>query len=143
QTGPYQVAYAICQRVGGQPLSPEIGDAWFEARGQSGGRAVNARPNGLADIVAVWATWTRIKAVEAAMRAALTPLVTHLSVQLAHATGSGAALEVQWQAEGDVVRYQEITEASLAACLTAGGTIVHHYGVGDLRRAAFAHARGP
>jgi alkyldihydroxyacetonephosphate synthase len=149
QTGPYQVAHAVCQHVGGKEQSPEIGDAWFEARYQTGWFAPNARPGGLADIFAVSANWSVIKSVEAALRRAVAPLVTRLAVQIVHATPNGAALEVAWEAQAEpatveaaIVLYERIADAGFTACLNAGGSVAHHYGVGPARWAYFAHERG-
>jgi alkyldihydroxyacetonephosphate synthase len=149
QTGQYQVAHAVCQHVGGMEQSPDLGDAWFDARYQTGWFAPNARPGGLADVFAVSATWSVLKEVEGAMRRAVAPFVTRLAAQLAHATPNGAALEVAWQAQAEpatpeaaVALYERVAGAAFTACLDAGGSVAHHYGVGPVRWSYVVRGRG-
>jgi alkyldihydroxyacetonephosphate synthase len=150
QTGPYQLAHAVCQTVGGTAQPPEIGDAWFDARTTTDWLTANARPGGLADRFAVSSPWSAVKTVEAAMRQAIVPLVTHLNVQIAHCTPHGAAIEVGWQAQAEpatpteaLALYERIVNAGLTACLDAGGTVAHHFGIGRTRQRYFARERGP
>jgi alkyldihydroxyacetonephosphate synthase len=149
QTGQYQIGHAVCQRAGGTAQSPTIGDAWFDTRYQTDWYAPNARPGGLADIFAVSATWSGLKAVEAAMRDAVTPLVERLAIQIAHATANGAALEIAWQADGDmsdrasaIELYGRIVDAGFRACNIKGGNAIHHYGIGSLRKGNLVIERG-
>ena len=151
QTGSYQVAYAICQRIGGKDRSPELGETWFEeARTQSGWMSANARPGGIADMLAVFAPWSVIKGVEAAVRKAISPLVRELEVHLGHPSIEGAALDIRFSAdanpatpEGAIALYQRIADAGLTAALAAGGSVTHHFGIGQTRRAYFERERGP
>ena len=150
QTGPYQLAYAVCERVGGTPLPSEIGDEWFERREETGAWAANGRPGGIADVFAFGANWASLKRVTAAVRVALEPLVTHLSLEIAHATTDGAALEWSWEAQAEpptpdesLALYRRIADAAYAVCHAEGGIIAHHFGVGAIRREAFARERGP
>lgn len=137
QTGPYQMAHAVCQKVGGTERDPEIGEAWFEERFQTAWLAPNARPGGLADTLAVSAPWSKIGGVSAALRAAAAPLVTQLHAQIGQAYPTGAALEVTFQAQAEPATpeaaselYERITGGAREACLAAGGAFPHHYGVG-------------
>jgi alkyldihydroxyacetonephosphate synthase len=136
--------------VGGTPQPPEIGDAWFDARTTTDWLAPNARPDGLADRFAVSAPWSALKPVETAIRASLLPLVTLLRIEAAHVTPNGAALEVTWRAHAAPATptealslYERITDAALSACLDAGGSVAHHFGIGQTRRRHFQRERGP
>jgi len=152
QTGAYQMAYAVCQQVGGAALDPEVGDAWFEERGSGAGLfAANARSGGLADVFSVWAPWGRAKAVHAAMRRAASPLVTALAAEVAHPSPQGAAIDLWWEAQAEPPTLAEATslhgrvvEAVLSAALDAGAeSAAHHWGVGPARRAFVERERGP
>jgi hypothetical protein len=49
QTGQYQMAHAVCQKVGGAEIDPGVGEAWFERdRLHTGWMAPNGRAGGLA-----------------------------------------------------------------------------------------------
>ena len=150
QTGPYQLAYAVCQRVGGTALSADIGEAWFERREETTAWAANGRPGGLADVFAIGATWSTIKRVEKAVRAALSPFVTRLALEIAHPTPNGAILEWVWEAQADpptpeeyIALYGRIANASSHAARAADGVIAPSFGVGATRAEAFAAERGP
>jgi alkyldihydroxyacetonephosphate synthase len=150
QTGPYQIAYAICQKVGGTAHPPEVGEKWFdEERSRTDWLAPNARPGGLADAFAVSAPWSVVKAVYSAVLAAISPLVTHLDSQISHAYPTGAALTFGFQAQAEpatpeaaAALYERIALAAFTAVQEAGGSIAHHYGVGSTRAAFFRHERG-
>ncbi|MBC8101418.1 MAG: FAD-binding oxidoreductase [Cytophagales bacterium] len=151
QTGPYQVAYAICQKIGGTPQASEIGENWFEEeRSRTDWLAPNARAGGLADAFALSATWSTLKAVHDATQRAMAPLVTHLDAQITHAYPTGAALTIVFEAqaepptpEASVRLYERIVAAGLEAALESGGSIAHHYGVGRTRSGYFRRERGP
>jgi FAD/FMN-containing dehydrogenase len=77
-------------------------------------------------------------------------MVTHLALEIAHATPDGAALEWTWEAQAEpptpeesLALYERIADAAFAACHAEGGIIAHHFGIGAARRKAFAHERGP
>jgi len=130
---------------------PDIGETWFEeTRQQTGWLASNARPGGLADAFALAAPWSALKAVETAVRQAISPLVTALESHIAHPETFGAALDIVFQAQAEpgtpeaaVALYERIAEAGLTAAIDAGGSVAHHYGVGRTRRSYFARERGP
>lgn len=148
QTGPYQVAYGVCQAVGGTVQSADLGDAWWSDNLQkgTGWLAPNGRPDGLADGFAFSAPWDKIKTVRRDVEAALAPLVTGVNLHIAYAYPTGGALDMVWQADagnGDPqTLLARITNAGLTAGQNAGATIAHHYGVGKARRDAFARERG-
>ena len=151
QTGQYQMAHAVCQKIGGKEQPPEIGDAWFDARYRADWMAANGRPGGLADVFSVWCPWSALKDVHAAMRRAAAPMATGLGAQAAHADPTGAALDlfVTAQAEPNEPEaasalYRRLDDAVVAAALEAGAeTVAHHYGVGRTRRAGWKRERGP
>lgn len=149
QTGQYQLAYAICQQLGGTPLPAEFGEEWFERREEAGEWAANRRKGGLTDVFAFGANWATLKRTEAAVRSVIAPLVTRLSLEICHVTPQGAALEWHWEAqaepptsEASLQLYERIAAAAYTACHAEGGIIAHHYGVGATRQAAFARERG-
>ena len=150
QTGPYQLAYAICQQIGGAILVADIGETWFERREETSAWAANGRPGGLADVFAIGVSWSTLKATEQAMRLALSPFVTRLALEIAHPTANGAALEWTIEAQAEpptpeesVALYQRLTDAAFDACSASSGIVAHHYGVGANRQKAFARERGP
>jgi FAD/FMN-containing dehydrogenases len=151
QTGHYQMAHAVCQKVGGRELGPEIGDAWYDARYQTGWMAANGRPGGLADAFSVWCPWPALKEAHTAMRRAAAPLATGAEAQVTHPGPDGAALDlfVTAQAEPNEPEaardlYLRLTDAVLGAAVDAGATsVAHHYGVGETRRAWWERERGP
>jgi alkyldihydroxyacetonephosphate synthase len=152
QAGNYQLAYAVCQQIGGMsipesPTSP--GDEWFERREETSAWSANGRPGGIADVFAFGATWSQLKHIEAAVRAAMSPLTTSLALEIAHPTTEGAALEWRWEAQAEpptttdsIDLYNRIAESAYSACLHEGGIIAHHFGIGEARRNAFAMERG-
>ncbi len=149
QTGPYQVAHAVCQKVGGSEQSPDIGEAWWEERFETGWMAPNGRPGGIADVFAVSAPWSRLGGVYAAMGTALAPLVTQRHAHIGHAYASGAALNIIFEAQAEpgtpeaaLELYGRITHAAVDACQDAGGLIAHHYGIGSAYRDAMAREWG-
>ena len=151
QTGPYQVAYGVCQAVGGKPQAQaaDLGDNWWSDNLKTGTSwlAANGRPTGLADGFAFSAPWSNLKSVRRAVEAALTPLVGPLDTHIAYAYPAGAALDVKWQtdapSETDAPELlARITNAGLTAAQNAGASVAHHYGVGSARRDAFARERG-
>lgn len=150
QTGMYQLAYAVCQTVGGTAQASFTGDNWHRRWQETDYLAANARPGGLADVFALAAPWTQLKALEVAARNAVAPLVTSLSIEIAHPTPHGAALELTVEAQAEpaaaeaaLTLHRRITEALSSACQSQGGTMAHHYGIGRARRAQFAAERGP
>lgn len=150
QTGPYQLAYAICERAGGEARSPLVGDVWFDNRESPGVWAANGRPGGVGDVLAVSAPWSRFKTAADGLLRAVSPLVTSVSCQLCHAQMHGAALEIAWEAEANpstpeaaAQLYARVLERAHAACEASGAWPVHHYGIGQAHRDAFLQAIGP
>lgn len=149
QTGPYQLAHAVCQKTGGTEQPPDVGETFWDERFQTGWLAPNARAGGLADVFALSATWKQARAVHDAVRAALSPLVTQLHVHSGHADANGAALDFVFQARAEPATpdaatdlYERIRNAAADACRAAGGAFVHHYGVGVARPGALEDQNG-
>jgi alkyldihydroxyacetonephosphate synthase len=150
QTGPYQLAHAVCQKSGGTEQPPDVGETFWDERFQTGWLAPNARAGGLADVFALSATWKQALPVHDAVRAALSPFVTSLQIHAGHADAHGAALDFVFQARAEPATpdaatdlYEHIRNAAAAACRAAGGAFVHHYGVGVARPDAVADQNGP
>jgi alkyldihydroxyacetonephosphate synthase len=151
QTGQYQLAYAVCQQIGGAAHPSEVGEAWFEARRASSGVwSANARPGGVADVLALSAPWSSLKALYGAVGDALRPFAVRLTGEVAHAGPHGAALEFSGEAQAEPstpeaarALHSRLLEAGLTACRAHGGAVAHHYGVGASERRRFlAEERG-
>lgn len=149
QTGQYQMAHAVCQKLGGVARDPEIGERWFAQRLETTWLSSNARPGGLADIVAVSATWSQARRLYDDLRAAIAPLVTQLRVQASHAYPQGVALECRFEAQAEpatpeaaIDLHRRIIGSAMDACMGAGGFIAHHYGIGLARREFLGPALG-
>ena len=150
QTGNFQLAFAICQQVGGVAQDTEIGERWLEEyRTSSLGMAANARPGGLSDVFALSATYGNLKTAATAVRRAIAPYVISQSAQIVAGYENGAAIEIAFEAQGDggadaaVLLYNRIVDAGLDAALASGAAVAHHYGVGRTRRKHFLAERGP
>ncbi len=150
QTGPYQIAHAVCQKSGGTEQPPDLGETFWDERFQTGWLAPNARAGGLADVFALSAAWKQARAVHDGVRAALSPLVTQIHVHAGHADAHGTALDFVFQARAEPATaqaaadlYARICDAAAAACRASGGAFVHHYGVGVARPHALEDQNGP
>lgn len=146
QTGPYQLAYAVCQQVGGEPLPSGFGEEWFEQRRHGTGfLAANARPGGVTDMLAVSAPWSAIKTVDNAIRAALAPLVDRHNIDIAHSSPHGAALVVTFEASVPLssqaaTLHDQAVSTVLSAVHENGGAVAFHLGTGRSRRRRFRAA---
>jgi alkyldihydroxyacetonephosphate synthase len=151
QTGHYQIAYAICEQVGGVRQDAEWGDRYTEDRRAKPGTdwAANGRPGSVADVFSVSAPYSLLKHVHATMRAALSPLATQLTTRIGWANAEGAALDIAFQAQttddpaSGIALYTRILDTGFDACREAGGAIAHHGGIGTTRRDYFTRERGP
>lgn len=150
QTGQYQMAHGVCQKIGGTERPGEIGENWFDNdRLRTDWTAANGRAGGVADVLAVSASWSVIAGVSQAMRAAVSPLATLLHGQIGHADAHGAAFDLFFEAQAEpatpreaAALHQRIVRAGLQACQAAGGNVAHHYGVGIAKREFLAGALG-
>jgi len=149
QTGPYQLAHAVCQKTGGTEQPPDLGETFWDERHQTGWLAPNARGGGLADVFATSAPWKQARAVHEAIHTVLSPMVTQLHVHAGHADPHGTALDFVFQAQAEPATpdaatdlYQRIRDAAARACRASGGAFVHHYGVGVARPGAVEDQNG-
>lgn len=150
QTGAYQMAHAVCAKAGGKEQSPDIGEEWFAARGETSWYGPNGRRGGVADALAVSARWSDIERVHAKVGETVGPMVTRLEMQVSHAGPSGAALEIVFDAqaqepatpESALMLYERIVATALGAVRSMGGRISHHFGVGPHRIGYYAEERG-
>ncbi|GAB4459031.1 MAG: FAD-binding oxidoreductase [Armatimonadaceae bacterium] len=149
QTGMYQLAHAVCQTVGGAGVSSFVGDSWYGRWQETDFLSANAHPEGIAAVLAVGAEWAQIKAVERAVRDALTPHISRIAAELCHPTPHGAAWEFTIEAkaqsgdpEAAAAKYADLVAQTAEAVQRAGGRIAHHYGVGRTWQAALTAERG-
>ena len=60
QTGHFQLAYAVCQQLGGTPSDPDDGERWLEGRQRNNLWSANAHPDTFADFVRLRAPWSTL-----------------------------------------------------------------------------------
>ena len=109
QTGHFQLAYAVCQQLGGTPGDPDNGERWLESRQKSDFWSANAHTDTYADFVRLRAPWSTLGETCQALRSALDGRVTQFSLEVAHPTPHGAAIELAFTLHGDERRYQELS----------------------------------
>ena len=134
---------AVLKAAGGVPVGQGVGRSWEKGRFAAPYLRDDMLDAGLlVETLETAATWRRLPAVHAAVRAALTeslraaggsPLVlTHVS----HLYRTGASLYVtvidrQWEGQlAAVGQWQAAKRAATDALLDAGGTLTHHHAVG-------------
>ena len=128
----------ICRTHGGHARGPEAAEAWY-ARRLGTERLVGAleMDTGIADAIEVSAPWDRLVPVWQAMRNALLPLCDTVHCHFSHFYRTGGSIYVIFTAAPRVANhgavlahYRRCVEAALDACVTAGGSISHHHGIG-------------
>lgn len=113
QTGHFQLAYAVCQQLGGVPGDPDEGEAWLERRQHSELWSANAHPDTFADLVRVPVRWSGLVEAYHQLVGALEGRVPHLSVEVAHPTSHGATIELAFTVNGTEQRYRELRASIL------------------------------
>jgi len=108
QTGHFQLAYAVCQQLGGVPGDPDTGEAWLESQQRSDLWSANAHPETFADLVRVPVRWSALEETCHELTGALEGRVAHLSVEVAHPTPHGATIELAFTLHGTEQRYSEL-----------------------------------
>ena len=147
QTGHYQIAYAVCQQVGGTEAGID-GDNWFETeRYRTDTFAANGRPGGIADVISVYASWSALPATYTTLQTAITPLCTSVAAQIGWADAHGAALDIRVEAdavtpEAAITRHAQILRAAQDVATETGARVAHHYGIGPTRQAWADAERG-
>ena len=115
QTGHFQLAYAVCQQLGGIPGDPDAGEHWLESRQKSEIWSANAHPETFADFVRLKAPWSTLTETCQHLRSALEGRVFQFSLEIAHPTPHGAAIELAFTVHGDEHRYRELRALLLTA----------------------------
>ena len=142
--GRADVTHVLCRhghrllRADGEDLGAEPGEHWYRHRhGVSYKLAPLFTKGAFADTMEVACTWARLPALDAAVRAALTPdcfVMAHYS----HAYREGCSIYFTFVGKGEMDRYDRVWARALAAASAAGGTVAHHHGVGPHKMHAAA-----
>ena len=110
QTGHFQLAYAVCQQLGGVPADPDEGETWLESRQKSDLWSANAHPGTFSDFVRIRVPWSTLSETYQRLQSALEGRVTKLSLEVAHPTPQEASIELAFTAQGDEQRYRELRQ---------------------------------
>ena len=108
QTGHFQLAYAVCQQLGGTPSDPDDGEHWLESRQKSDLWSANAHPETFADLVRLRAPWSTLAETCQSLRSTLEGRVASFSLEIAHPDAHSAAIELAFTLNGDERRYREL-----------------------------------
>ena len=115
---------------GGEDLGAEPGEHWYEHRHDVSYKMAPLFTRGaFADTMEVASTWSRLPALDAAVRAALGEdcfVMAHYS----HVYREGCSIYFTFVGRGELSRYDRVWARALAAAAEAGGTVCHHHGVG-------------
>lgn len=123
---------------GGEFLGEEPGEHWYAHRHEVSYKlAPIFERGGFADTMEVAATWSRLPALYAGVRAALgrhALVMAHFS----HVYAEGCSIYFSFAGVGALDTYDATWKDALAAAAATGGTVAHHHGVGQLKMAAAA-----
>ncbi|MFD8612436.1 FAD-binding oxidoreductase [Streptomyces sp. NPDC059631] len=146
-------AAAVLRECGGTPLGEEPGRRWAHGRYSAPYlRDALLDVGAFAETLETAAFWSRIPALYAAVRDALTGTLTEAGTpplvmcHISHVYENGASLYftvVSAQGEDPVAHWAPAKRAANEAILAAGGTISHHHGVGTDHRDAYVREAGP
>lgn len=141
---------AICTRYGGRPRGPEGAERWYQRRLGTGLLVgVLREDGGVADAIEVSAPWDRLADLWTAMREALQPLCDAVHCHFSHLYRTGGSVYVIFTStsaddpEAGISHYRRCLEAALDACVSAGGSISHHHGVGRSKAPWMDREHGP
>ena len=143
-----QVAARFWKAQHGTSLGPDPVSSWLERRYDfSAVEQMLSKPGGVAETIEVSALWSRAEDVYIAMRAALCPLVETVWGHFSHVYPQGTSLYliVGGQVADDeeaLATLRKIWVAAMDACRLAGGSIVHHHGIGLARASWFPSELG-
>jgi alkyldihydroxyacetonephosphate synthase len=122
----------------GESLGAGPGEHWYAHRHEVSYKlAPIFERGGFADTMEVAATWARLPALYAAVRAALgrhALVMAHFS----HVYAEGCSIYFSFAGVGALDTYDAAWRDALEAAAAAGGTVAHHHGVGQLKRDAAA-----
>lgn len=144
------VAAELLGGAGALDLGAEPGEHWLAHRYDvSFGFPRAAQwPGAIVDTMETAAPWSRLAAVDAAVRAAAAERGVLASRHLSHAYPDGACLYYTLGGRSDDEAgpggaYDALWAAILDAALGAGATTSHHHGIGLLKAAALTRELGP
>jgi alkyldihydroxyacetonephosphate synthase len=128
----------ICLAHQGTARGEEAALHWYRYRFDTSAMLrCNQTPGGAADALEVAAPWDRLEKVWRAMRLALEPLCEQVHCHFSHVYPTGGSVYVIFyaQAEQDtpqaaIEHYQRCLQAAMEACLSEGGSLSHHHGIG-------------
>jgi len=143
----------VLRECGGTPLGEEPGERWAHGRYSAPYlRDALLDAGAFAETLETAAFWSRIPALYAAVRDALTTTLTEAGTpplvmcHISHVYENGASLYftvVSAQGEDPVAHWTRAKHAANEAILAAGGTITHHHGVGTDHRDWYVREAGP
>jgi alkyldihydroxyacetonephosphate synthase len=125
--------------MGAVDLGSSVGDYWFTHRLSTAGLCRTlAKVGGVADSLEVANVWSRLPATYAGMKAAMEAAAGERGSVYGHSSHfyhSGANLYMIFHALADdpsdtYALYERILAAAFDSCLSEGGTLTHHHGVG-------------
>ncbi|MFJ2950915.1 FAD-binding oxidoreductase [Streptomyces sp. NPDC087226] len=146
-------AAAVLRACGGTPLGDEPGRRWAHGRYSAPYlRDALLDAGAFAETLETATFWSRIPALYAAVRDALTTTLTGAGTpplvmcHISHVYENGASLYftvVGARGEDPVAHWTRAKHAAGEAILAAGGTISHHHGVGTDHRDWYVREAGP
>ncbi|MBA9004662.1 alkyldihydroxyacetonephosphate synthase [Actinomadura cellulosilytica] len=143
----------VLREAGGEPLGAEPGESWAHGRFNAPYLRDSLLEIGaMAETLETAAFWSKIPALYAAVRDALTGTLTDAGTppvvmcHISHVYPAGASLYftvVSAQGPDPVAHWLRAKHAANDAIIAAGGTISHHHGVGTDHRDWYAAEIGP
>ncbi|EGX57132.1 flavoprotein [Streptomyces zinciresistens K42] len=146
-------AAEVLRERGGTPLGEEPGRRWAHGRYSAPYlRDALLDAGAFAETLETAAFWSRVPALHAAVRDALTATLTEAGTpplvmcHISHVYENGASLYftvVSAQGDDAAAHWARAKHAANEAILAAGGTITHHHGVGTDHRDWYVREAGP
>ncbi|HEY4716201.1 MAG TPA: FAD-binding oxidoreductase [bacterium] len=129
-----KISLRICSAAGGKTLGEEPGNIWWETRYKvSYGLSPVFYIGGFADTIEVATTWNNLLNLYYSMKESLSEN-SLVMVHFSHAYREGCSIYFTFVASAGDERkdevYDLILKKGMDACVSAGGTISHHHGVG-------------
>lgn len=147
-----QRAAAVLRAHGGTPLGAEPGERWAESRYAAPYlRDALLDAGAFAETLETAAFWSRLPALYAAVRTALTDTLTGAGTpplvmcHISHVYENGASLYftvVSAQGDDPLAHWAHAKRAATDAILATGGTVTHHHGIGTDHRDAYREEAG-
>lgn len=129
---------ALLRAAGGEDLGEEVGEHWYAHRHDVSYKLSPVfERGGFADTMEVAAPWSRLRDLYDGVRAALgrhALVMAHFS----HVYREACSIYFSFAGTGSLDVYDAAWRDALEAAAAAGGTALHHHGVGQLKREAAA-----